>query len=62
MKDPEHPSIEDWVLTLESKSLRDTRDLLEKVGLKEANAFVDENPHPRLWYVDRSPFIARFRI
>jgi WD repeat-containing protein 35 len=49
MKDPEHPSIEDWVLTLESKSLRDTRDLLEKVGLKEANAFVEENPHPRLW-------------
>ncbi|CAG0916326.1 unnamed protein product [Notodromas monacha] len=49
MKDPEHPSVEDWVLTLESKSLRDTRELLEKVGIKEANAFVEENPHPRLW-------------
>ncbi len=40
---PEH------ILDLEVKSLRDTRDLLEKVGLKEAQGFIEENPHPRLW-------------
>lgn len=39
----------DLVLDLEVKSLRDTRDLLEKVGLKDALAFIEENPHPRLW-------------
>ena len=32
MKDPEHPSKEAAILELEVKSLRDTRDLLEKVG------------------------------
>ncbi|CAB0034917.1 unnamed protein product [Trichogramma brassicae] len=34
---------------LEVKSLRDTRDLLARVGPKEAEAFVRERPHPRLW-------------
>ena len=34
MKDPEHPSKEAAILELEVKSLRDTRDLLEKVGVK----------------------------
>ena len=33
----------------ETKALRDTRELLEKVNLSEAYAFVEENPHPRLW-------------
>ena len=31
------------------KSLRDTRDLLEKVGIKDAQTFIEDNPHPRLW-------------
>ncbi|CAH0392141.1 unnamed protein product [Bemisia tabaci] len=35
--------------TLEVKCLRDTRELLEKVGIKEASVFIEENPHPRLW-------------
>ncbi|CAB4060083.1 WDR35 [Lepeophtheirus salmonis] len=39
----------DFILDLEVKSLRDTRDLLEKVGLKDALAFIEDNPHPRLW-------------
>lgn len=34
---------------METKSLRDTRHLLEKVGTKEAYQFVEENSHPRLW-------------
>lgn len=48
MENPEHPTAE-YLLDLEVKSLRDTRDLLEKVGIAEATAFVKENPHPRLW-------------
>lgn len=48
LRDPENP-IDDYILDLEVKSLRDTRDLLEKVGMKDAMAFIDENPHPRLW-------------
>lgn len=40
---------DELVLDLEVKSLRDTRDLLEKVGLKDALGFIEENPHPRLW-------------
>ncbi|XP_015596434.1 WD repeat-containing protein 35 [Cephus cinctus] len=39
----------DHILDLEVKSLRDTRELLAKVGLKEANNFIQDNPHPRLW-------------
>ncbi|XP_014602693.1 PREDICTED: WD repeat-containing protein 35 [Polistes canadensis] len=39
----------DLIIDLEVKSLRDTRELLAKVGLKEANNFIQDNPHPRLW-------------
>ena len=48
LRDPDTPS-DEYVLDLEVKSLRDTRDLLEKVGLKDALGFIEENPHPRLW-------------
>lgn len=48
LKDPENPSKIDLV-AMETKSLRDTRHLLEKVGAKEAYQFVEENSHPRLW-------------
>ncbi len=48
LRDPEDPTL-DHVLDLEVKSLRDTRELLEKVGLSDAASFVEENPHPRLW-------------
>ena len=37
------------LLDLEVKSLRDTRELLARVGLREAEEFVRDNPHPRLW-------------
>lgn len=39
----------DQFMDLEVKSLRDMRDLLSKIGLKEALQFVNDNPHPRLW-------------
>ncbi|KAL1124025.1 hypothetical protein AAG570_001795 [Ranatra chinensis] len=49
MANPESPSVEQHILDLEVKSLRDTRELLDKVGIKEATAFIEANPHPRLW-------------
>ena len=33
------------------QSLRDTRDLLDKVGIDDAMQFIEDNPHPRLWWV-----------
>ncbi|XP_033121645.1 WD repeat-containing protein 35-like isoform X2 [Anneissia japonica] len=48
MKDAEHPS-KDNLIDMDIKSLRDTRDLLEKVGIEEAAQFIEDNPHPRLW-------------
>ncbi|XP_052755519.1 WD repeat-containing protein 35 isoform X2 [Galleria mellonella] len=37
------------IVRVEVKSLRDTRQLIEKVGLKEAENFIKDNPHPQLW-------------
>nr|XP_054760120.1 WD repeat-containing protein 35-like [Lytechinus pictus] len=48
MKDPEHPGKE-CMVELDIKSLRDTCDLLEKVGIEDAAQFIEDNPHPRLW-------------
>lgn len=48
MKNPEQPSRE-HLLDLEVKSLRDTRELLDKVGIAEATTFIEDNPHPILW-------------
>ena len=30
--------------------MRDAGDLLEKVGIPDAYQFIEDNPHPRLWY------------
>lgn len=50
LKDPEEiKNIQDMFVQFEAKSLRDTRDLLTTVSLKEAVDFVEENPHKRLW-------------
>lgn len=48
LKDPANPT-RDNIVDLEVKSLRDTRDLLEKVGLTESQKFIEANTHPRLW-------------
>ncbi|XP_049867805.1 WD repeat-containing protein 35 [Pectinophora gossypiella] len=37
------------IVRVEVKSLRDTRQLIEKVGLKDAENFIKDNPHPQLW-------------
>lgn len=50
MKDPEEiKSISEMVVEYEAKSLRDTRDFLTTVSLKDAVEFVEKNPHKRLW-------------
>ncbi|XP_047144990.1 WD repeat-containing protein 35 isoform X1 [Hydra vulgaris] len=48
MKNPDNPS-KDHIVEMETKSLRDSRDLLEKVGIDDAYQFIVDNPHPRLW-------------
>uniref|UniRef100_A0A3Q2X111 WD repeat-containing protein 35 n=1 Tax=Haplochromis burtoni TaxID=8153 RepID=A0A3Q2X111_HAPBU len=48
MKDPERPN-KDNLINFEIRSLRDSRALIEKVGIEEASQFIEDNPHPRLW-------------
>jgi len=48
MQRPENPGQND-VVEFDTKSLRDTRDLLEKVNLQEATQFIEQNPHQKLW-------------
>lgn len=49
IQNPENPR-KDVLLDFETKSLRDTRDILTKVSnLKDAFNYVEANPHPRLW-------------
>merc|ERR1719375_1012597 len=49
IQNPESPRKE-VLLDFETKSLRDTRDILTKLSnLKDAFNYVDQNPHPRLW-------------
>ncbi|CRL00247.1 CLUMA_CG013520, isoform A [Clunio marinus] len=43
------PNTSDHLLHLRVKSLRDTEDLLQHVGLAEAKQFIEDNSHPRLW-------------
>ncbi len=50
LKDPEEiKSITEMIVEYEAKSLRDTRDFLTTVSLKDAVEFVEKNPHRRLW-------------
>ncbi|KAM6912965.1 WD repeat-containing protein 35 [Xenentodon cancila] len=48
MKDPERPN-KDNLINFEIRSLRDSRALIEKVGIEDALQFIEDNPHPRLW-------------
>merc|ERR1712232_967395 len=49
IQNPESPRKE-VLLDFETKSLRDTRDILAKVSnLKDSFNYVEANPHPRLW-------------
>ena len=50
LKDPEDiKNITEMIVEYEAKSLRDTRDFLTTVSLKDAVEFVEKNPHKRLW-------------
>uniref|UniRef100_F6XLP3 WD repeat domain 35 n=1 Tax=Monodelphis domestica TaxID=13616 RepID=F6XLP3_MONDO len=48
LKNPEHPN-KDYIINFEIRSLRDSRALIEKVGIDDASQFIEDNPHPRLW-------------
>ena len=50
LKDPEDiKKIDDHIAHYEAKTLKDTREFLTSVSLKEAVEFVEKNQHPRLW-------------
>mmetsp|Transcript_14038 Transcript_14038/g.22384 ORF Transcript_14038/g.22384 Transcript_14038/m.22384 type:complete len:1210 (-) Transcript_14038:255-3884(-) len=40
---------DDCVINFETKSLRDTTELLASTPMSEAYSFIEDNPHPRLW-------------
>jgi hypothetical protein len=48
MKRPEQPELTD-IVEFDTKSLRDTRELLEGVNLQDAAQFIENNPHQKLW-------------
>lgn len=48
LQDPERPN-KDNLINFEIRSLRDSRALIEKVGIEDASQFIEDNPHPRLW-------------
>ncbi|XP_012508519.1 PREDICTED: WD repeat-containing protein 35 [Propithecus coquereli] len=49
-QNPEHPN-KDYLINFEIRSLRDSRALIEKVGIEDASQFIEDNPHPRLWHL-----------
>ena len=53
MTRPESPTQTD-IIEYDTKSLKDTRVLLEKEELNEATQFIEQNPHQRLWLVGRN--------
>ena len=48
MLEPETPEKE-FIINFETKSLRDTRELLLSTPITEATAFIEDNSHSRLW-------------
>jgi hypothetical protein len=47
---PDQPDSE-FMVMYETRSLRDTRELLKSTAMEDAYAFVDNNTHPRLWRI-----------
>ena len=45
-----------YLVDFETKTLRDTKDIINKVNPKEAYAYIEQNPHPRLWrlFIEKS--------
>ncbi|XP_048453080.1 WD repeat-containing protein 35 [Rhincodon typus] len=54
LKEPNQPN-KDYIINFEIRSLRDSRSLIETVGIEDACAFIEENPHPRLWKTPYNP-------
>eukprot|EP00798_Chlamydomonas_sp_ICE-L_P009063 gene9063-16189_t len=50
MQQPDQPDME-FMTMYETRSLRDTRDLLKTTSMEDAYSFVDGNCHPRLWRI-----------
>ena len=42
-------NIKEKIISFETKTLRDTKDILSKVSLEKAAEYVEQNSHPRLW-------------
>lgn len=59
-QNPEHPS-KDYIMNFEIRSLRDSRALIEKVGIEDASQFIEDNPHPRLWYL-KNPSVSQSQL
>ena len=52
MKEPSaNFKAEDCIINFETKTLKDTRDLMTKMNLKEAFDYVKANPHNKLWRI-----------
>lgn len=49
MSQPDRPERAGMVLSHETRSLRDSRMLLARTGLKDSAQFIEDNAHPRLW-------------
>lgn len=63
LKDPEEiKNIQQMFIDYEAKSLRDTRDLLTTVSLKDACDFVERNPHRRLWNLIGEAALEKFNF
>lgn len=50
MQQPDQPDLE-FTVVYETRSLRDTRNLLKSTTSEDAFQFVDSNAHPRLWRI-----------
>ena len=48
MNNPDSPE-SDCVVTYETRALRDTKEIIKSVSIRDANEFVKDNSHPRLW-------------
>ena len=63
LKDPEEiKNIKDMFVEYEAKSLRETRDLLTTVSLKDAVEFVEKNPQNRLWELISEAALEKLNI
>eukprot|EP00164_Ancoracysta_twista_P003121 GFYU01004159.1.p1 GENE.GFYU01004159.1~~GFYU01004159.1.p1 ORF type:complete len:1174 (+),score=402.74 GFYU01004159.1:102-3623(+) len=50
MKNAENPE-KDNILSYETRSLRDAKEILNRVGIEDGYKFIEDNPHPRLWRI-----------